>query len=640
METKPRFPFRSNLMRFATQPDLGSPRDNPSNENQNPNISINSAKDEQIDKVSSPIQIQPLRDSRQPLQVILPLNRPHTTKNTNNNPLYPNACTFLQESLRGNRILQIPSETDQPETNQAPSQPNEIIIPVENIIEENTPETRPTDIVVEDRQIQAQESVIDTHDESISKTAVFRVGIQFFFNLYILTCYVLGYFIMKDKIQVQVLLGATLGFIFVYMIALIKTRGFSTRGETSTFEVVLSVGNSFALAVYILAAILKLEGYEISLSPFSSLGAFVLLCSCCKSSFEAPSPAAIFFLMDKSVLWIELFLIGLKIDGLSIPWNTVLIPLYFVLMILIFSSLLIIFGSFFAFCSVMREEGPSAKLIIGSFWYMLNAFYTAVWLGIANEGGKELDSRASNITLLLKIGMIHSGVLLLFNLLFWRLLCKFQEFEVQGELLEAEEEEEFGITMQNGHQSTRIRFQTSKEDRANLVMISPTFFTYFKKGKKGKNDRQSENVKKGARNPNPGNQNLALNSPYASEKAIPSNFVFSPTKQFPKNLDYSEGDIDVRKNLPHCQPPMLKKGESVVSSENLCTICYDTAPNAVFMDCGHGGICYECALESWKKNDNCILCRQRINKVLKIMIIKPFNVVKVIESTKKVVEKD
>ncbi len=38
------------------------------------------------------------------------------------------------------------------------------------------------------------------------------------------------------------------------------------------------------------------------------------------------------------------------------------------------------------------------------------------------------------------------------------------------------------------------------------------------------------------------------------------------------------------------------------------------------MDCGHGGTCYECALELWKTSGECYLCRNLIKQVLQIDI--------------------
>jgi hypothetical protein len=41
----------------------------------------------------------------------------------------------------------------------------------------------------------------------------------------------------------------------------------------------------------------------------------------------------------------------------------------------------------------------------------------------------------------------------------------------------------------------------------------------------------------------------------------------------------------------------------------LCCICFDNPPDAVFMDCGHGGVCYDCSLDIWKTTEECYLCR-------------------------------
>ena len=47
-----------------------------------------------------------------------------------------------------------------------------------------------------------------------------------------------------------------------------------------------------------------------------------------------------------------------------------------------------------------------------------------------------------------------------------------------------------------------------------------------------------------------------------------------------------------------------------------CTVCFDKPADAVFMDCGHGGLCYDCSLDVWKTNEECYLCRMPIIKVL------------------------
>ena len=46
------------------------------------------------------------------------------------------------------------------------------------------------------------------------------------------------------------------------------------------------------------------------------------------------------------------------------------------------------------------------------------------------------------------------------------------------------------------------------------------------------------------------------------------------------------------------------------STANLCGVCYANPPDSVYMECGHGGICYECAIDIWKSSDECYLCRK------------------------------
>lgn len=54
------------------------------------------------------------------------------------------------------------------------------------------------------------------------------------------------------------------------------------------------------------------------------------------------------------------------------------------------------------------------------------------------------------------------------------------------------------------------------------------------------------------------------------------------------------------------------------SSTKLCEICLDKICDAVIMECGHGGICYECSLKMWKSVGFCYLCRGSISQVLQI----------------------
>ena len=43
--------------------------------------------------------------------------------------------------------------------------------------------------------------------------------------------------------------------------------------------------------------------------------------------------------------------------------------------------------------------------------------------------------------------------------------------------------------------------------------------------------------------------------------------------------------------------------------DQICTICYDNNANAVLMKCGHGAICFDCALRLTNTSTTCHICR-------------------------------
>ena len=52
------------------------------------------------------------------------------------------------------------------------------------------------------------------------------------------------------------------------------------------------------------------------------------------------------------------------------------------------------------------------------------------------------------------------------------------------------------------------------------------------------------------------------------------------------------------------------KKESMKVDEVLCQVCFSNKADSVYMDCGHGGVCYECATQMWKNKEECYLCRE------------------------------
>lgn len=82
-----------------------------------------------------------------------------------------------------------------------------------------------------------------------------------------------------------------------------------------------------------------------------------------------------------------------------------------------------------------------------------------------------------------------------------------------------------------------------------------------------------------------------------------------------EELDEEEGELQKEGEQ---QKEEENDKNSPNKSVNLCLVCYDSSPDAVFMDCGHGGICYRCSLELSKATGECFLCRKPIKQVLKL----------------------
>lgn len=77
------------------------------------------------------------------------------------------------------------------------------------------------------------------------------------------------------------------------------------------------------------------------------------------------------------------------------------------------------------------------------------------------------------------------------------------------------------------------------------------------------------------------------------------------------------------------------------TTNNICQVCYANPPDSVFMPCGHGAVCYECAVDIWKSSAECYLCRDEIEQILQVEVRKDkdgLEYLKVVASTQMVDE--
>lgn len=60
----------------------------------------------------------------------------------------------------------------------------------------------------------------------------------------------------------------------------------------------------------------------------------------------------------------------------------------------------------------------------------------------------------------------------------------------------------------------------------------------------------------------------------------------------------------------------------MLESEQLCFICYSQPPNAVLLECGHAGLCVDCAVHMMERRAssyaNCPICRTRISTAMRL----------------------
>jgi hypothetical protein len=59
-------------------------------------------------------------------------------------------------------------------------------------------------------------------------------------------------------------------------------------------------------------------------------------------------------------------------------------------------------------------------------------------------------------------------------------------------------------------------------------------------------------------------------------------------------------------------PDQLEQGKA-------CFVCLDGPPNAVLLECGHGGLCAACAERLWQGRRSCPLCRAGFAGVVRIV---------------------
>jgi len=99
---------------------------------------------------------------------------------------------------------------------------------------------------------------------------------------------------------------------------------------------------------------------------------------------------------------------------------------------------------------------------------------------------------------------------------------------------------------------------------------------------------------------------------------------------------FSLADRDLAMAIKRPQEGVVNSLEHGISDVGkACFICCTNKANAVFMDCRHGGVCVECAIDTWKSGERCTLCRNIITEIVEVEDIESVGVSKIVRSIHK-----
>jgi len=347
----------------------------------------------------------------------------------------------------------------------------------------------------------------------------------------------------------------------------------------------------------------------------------------------------------KLLFWTQLMLISLKADDYIHNWAFVFVGLFYGLVFLMSISLgFLIFGCSYI-CQNYGMHGEEYS-IVTMLWDFLNGAFSWIWgfalLGLIEE---LKDENKDNVLLpTLKLGIIHVFIVTVYTIIFRKQVTLHIMFIINAI-----------IAANWGSEAEKAAFKTVQIGIPSYMFrISPTYFLAVNKDFKITDQKYMDNckmkvllIKRSSLFVQSSLMNLSKKlrniekSPCFNKKpsVISSKKGLIIKKKAKKravsedilNNYYSDDDAKVLKDFEEEEGEIVKEEDS----DKNCVICCVNPSNAVLMGCGHGGVCYNCAVEAWKDRDNCFMCRQAISKILKVKVIDGFNVAKVVEGTKK-----
>ncbi|CAK86313.1 unnamed protein product (macronuclear) [Paramecium tetraurelia] len=191
-------------------------------------------------------------------------------------------------------------------------------------------------------------------------------------------------------------------------------------------------------------------------------------------------------------------------------------------------------------------------------------------------------------------------------------------------------QQQFSVNMQGSNQTLQQINPTSSRTQIPSVVqkISKTYFGIPTRVKKGGN-QDSISGSPVLKKPSKGHKRAFSSQGVASQMFQEMDQIVIDKQQSNILNKNSKNEAKPQIDKKRCNSQLVTIGQeesiqnknhemSLSQTSNICIVCYERGPNAVFMNCGHGGTCYQCAIDIWKQKMVCYLCRSKIEYILKV----------------------
>jgi len=434
-----------------------------------------------------------------------------------------------------------------------------------------------------------------------------------------------------------------------------------------------------AIFAFEIFGFLRLEDVQVPLTMSLIPVTFSIVLSCYFDIYRSNGSSQFLSLLLKLMLWLQVLFICLKVDNfMDWTWQKVFCITWVLLAAASLYCLGLVGMFVFSLCFDQSTNYRDPQ-VVGLFWISFTfSGYIAVVSLLTFGFAQELQSGNDQPLILASlIAGICQIVFLTAFTIFQRVKIGLFINQIMGNDISSAEPKSYRIKLQKDSYnlpSHIVRFSSSYfltlnqslkfKDKEKLKNFHKRVLL-IKNGKGNYYDEKSYNLplikenmseirdpsvsvtKKIAfrdhRKPKP----LIIPSSYSRNKKLEcfSASIKQPEISIPidtQKLCFTADDIDYAKQvdyagfLSNLQTPQLKNRASEKDDDKICIICCESQADAVIMGCGHGGVCYKCALESCQKSDKCFMCRKKVEKVLHIATnkIPNLNLIKVLSATK------